>query len=191
MEPRDLGQDENRTGPDRLDQWLDTGLHEYGSAEPRVGLEGRVLANLATERARATTRRWWVWGAAAAMVCVGVALWLGGMNHRSPVGDVASNAASAGQKTGAANGHPEVERPVVGEVHRRVRPGATKVIEVAREPRLIQFPSPRRLGEQEQLLVRYVEESPSEAVLVAKEQAERQKELEKLSGDEPSKIDSD
>jgi hypothetical protein len=65
------------------------------------------------------------------------------------------------------------------------------VIEVAKEPRLSQFPSPRPLSEQEQLLVRYVTESPDEAVLVAKEQAERQKELEELIGNESSKADSD
>jgi len=36
---------------DRLDQWLDKALHEYGSAEPRVGLENCILSNLAMQKA--------------------------------------------------------------------------------------------------------------------------------------------
>ena len=58
-------------------------------------------------------------------------------------------------------------------------------------PRLDQFPSPRPLSEQEQMLARYVREFPQEAVLVARAQTERRKELEKLLADGPSKIDSD
>ena len=193
MEPRDFEQDENRPEHDRLDQWLDTALHEYGSAEPRMGLEGRVLANLAAERARrGVRRRWWTYGAVAvtAMACVGVVVWIGA-THRPAVNYVVSNASPAEKKADVVGVKPEVEAPVVNAVRRTARPLAAKRIEVAREPRLSQFPSPRGLSEQEQLLVRYVIESPDDAVLVAKEQAERQKELEELSGDGFSKTDSD
>ena len=189
MEPRD--QSQGQPSQDRLDKWLDAALHEYGSAKPRMGLEARVLANLATEKVRGGVRRWWVLGAAAATACVGIVIWVGGMNHRSPVSDVATNATAAGQEGSATNGKPEVERPMVEAVHRRVRPGPAKRIEVAREPRLSQFPSPRGLSEQEQLLVRYVEDSPDAATLAAKEQADWQKELQELSGDEFSRTDSD
>ena len=34
----------------KLDQWLDQALNDYGHAEPRLGLETRILASLATER---------------------------------------------------------------------------------------------------------------------------------------------
>ncbi len=163
MEPRDGGRD-------RLDQWLDQALHEYGSAEPRMGLEGRVLANLAAERTRiGARRRWWVLGAAA-MVCMGMVVWVGGMSHRSSAGSIAGNTTPVGQRNGTPSGLAEVKRPVVEAVPRRTRPRAAKVIEVSHEPRLSQFPSARGLSEQEQLLIRYVTESPSEAVLVAKEQ---------------------
>ena len=40
-----------------------------------------------------------------------------------------------------------------------------------------QFPSPRPLSEQEKLLVRYVNESPNDAVLIAQEQAARLREM--------------
>jgi hypothetical protein len=42
------------------------------------------------------------------------------------------------------------------------------------------------LSEQEQLLVRYVTESPDEAVLVAKERAERRLEIESGDGGLPT-----
>jgi hypothetical protein len=57
MEPREDVRGQDSSSQDRLDQWLDAALHEYGSAEARTGLEGRVLANLAVERARRGTRQ--------------------------------------------------------------------------------------------------------------------------------------
>jgi hypothetical protein len=189
MEPRD--QSQGQPSQDRLDKWLDTALHEYGSAEPRMGLEGLVLANLAAEQVRAGTRRWWVWGTVAATACVGVLVWVGEMNHRPAAGNVAGNAISAVPKVNEVDRQPDVGRPVVETVQRRTPPRSARRIEVAREPRLSQFPSPRPLSEQERLLVRYVEESPDEAVLIAKEQAGRRKEMEQVTGDESSKIGSD
>src|SRR5947208_1998971 len=82
----------------RLDQWLDSALSEYGEAEPRAGLEKRVMANL-----------------------------------------------------------------------------ALRTTEI---PKMSQFPSPRPLSEQEKLLVRYVNESPNDAVLIAQEQAARLREMQ-------------
>jgi hypothetical protein len=72
------------------------------------------------------------------------------------------------------------------------RPGTEIAAETATAkpaPRLGQFPSQRPLSEQEELLVRYVRESPQEAVLVARAQAEREKELEKLIRDESPNVD--
>jgi len=188
MEPRD-----NVQGKDRLDRCLDAALREYGSAEPRLGLEGRVLANLAAERVSLAARRrcrWVLGAAAAAAACVGVVVWIDATHHPA-VDYVASGASSAGQEAGATSGTHEVKQPVAEAVQRRTPPREPRMIAVARAPRLSQFPSPRALSEQERLLLRYVTEAPNEAVLIANEQAERQKELEKLSGDESSKIDSD
>ena len=187
MEPRD-----NAQSKDRLDQWLDTALQEYGSAEPRMGLESRILANLAAEKASfgARRRRWlWVFGAAAAMTAVVIVVWLGsGTSTRSrSSGNFEGNATSTTQKASEGNARSEVEQSVKATVQRR-RPHFTKATEA---PRLSQFPSPQPLSEQEQMLVRYVTESPNEAVLIAQQQADWQKELERLSADESSKTDSD
>ena len=53
-------------------------------------------------------------------------------------------------------------------------------------PRLDHFPSPRPLSEEEKLLVRYVQDFPQEAVMIAKAQQESELEMEKLKGNESS-----
>jgi hypothetical protein len=191
MEPRDRVHGQDRQNPDRLDLWLDTALREYGKAEPRMGLENRILANLAVERTGSGTR-WWVFGTAAGMAALAIMVWLVGVNHDKSVRKIASNTTSAGQNAGGAHRQSEVKRPALeAAVQRRARPHPAKRVEMADGPRLSQFPSPRPLSEQEQLLERYVRDSPGEAEMVAQAQAERRKEIEKLVADESSKINSD
>ena len=40
-----------------VEQWLDIGLKRYGEAEPRPGLEGRILAGLRAPNKRDGLRR--------------------------------------------------------------------------------------------------------------------------------------
>ena len=66
-----------------VDQWLESALHQYGQAEPRPGLENRVLASLRIEREQsertrvAWRRRWWLplWSVTAVVLAV-VAVWV-------------------------------------------------------------------------------------------------------------------
>jgi hypothetical protein len=70
---------ENNERDRKLDQWLDEALSEYGAAEPRFGLEQRVLNRISAEE-RARSRKWNVWrwmpafAAIAAIVVVAVAV---------------------------------------------------------------------------------------------------------------------
>jgi|SRR5579859_1644142 len=48
------------------EQWLDDALARYGAAEPRAGLESRILANLQTQSARRQHK--WVYAFTAAAV---------------------------------------------------------------------------------------------------------------------------
>ncbi len=76
---------------ERLDQWLDDALKQYGEAEPRAGLEGRVLAKVRTA-AESSTRawRWWpVFAVIAAIFMVGAAIYLGGA-HQGAENNMAS-----------------------------------------------------------------------------------------------------
>ncbi len=56
-----MNMDPIKREPD-IDQWLDAALSQYAKAEPRAGLEGRVLATLQAERNRVGLKRNWWWG---------------------------------------------------------------------------------------------------------------------------------
>ena len=49
---------ENWRSRDELDRALDAVLAKCAAAEPRVGLDDRILANLRTVEARAADRKW-------------------------------------------------------------------------------------------------------------------------------------
>lgn len=60
---------ENNERDRKLDQWLDEALSQYSAAEPRLGLEQRVIAQVRSEeQARAERRNWWRWMPAFAAI---------------------------------------------------------------------------------------------------------------------------
>jgi hypothetical protein len=69
---------ENNERDRKLDQWLDEALSEYGAAEPRFGLEQRVLNRIRGEEQPSRKWNFWRWmpafGAIAAVVVVTVAI---------------------------------------------------------------------------------------------------------------------
>jgi len=90
----------NHRNEDRLDRWLDSALNEQGKAEPRAGLEARVLANLAampTEHLAA--RNWWPLAVSTAIAVASLALWLAQdgrrPEHRAPHGTAGSTSRRA------------------------------------------------------------------------------------------------
>jgi hypothetical protein len=183
----------NDNDKDRLDQWLDSALNVYGKAEPRAGLESRIVTNLAIERQRLAVR--WGWGlvvASAAVTCGVLALWLGTFSHgpHSTNGVVAVRRAM--QESNAIPVAPQAQRhfgtklTIKGLPGRSGRARKMRTVDLASEPRLEQFPSARPLSEEEKLLKEFIRNSPQEAVLVAQVQAERQKELDRLMADQSS-----
>ncbi|HEU5403974.1 MAG TPA: hypothetical protein VFU86_21650 [Terriglobales bacterium] len=69
---------ENNERDRKLDQWLDEALSEYSAAEPRFGLEQRVLNRVRSEERRSRKWTFWRWmpalGAIAAVIVVAVAI---------------------------------------------------------------------------------------------------------------------
>src|SRR5262249_26271308 len=63
-----MGAENRKPESEDLDRWLDLALRERANAEPRAGLEDRVLARLATEPPR--TIIWWPAVAAVAVLLV-------------------------------------------------------------------------------------------------------------------------
>jgi hypothetical protein len=174
---------------DELDRVLDAVLAKYAEAEPRAGLEARVLANLRAERARVEDRTWWRWGLAAAalaVVVVTVALaWRSGRPSPPVVRSHPSaptHVSKEPKKQVASNG--------VGNGVRPPRPGTAPTvtaspngpIAIAQHPKLGQFPSPQPLSEQEKILQNYVAKYPEQAVLVARARSEelRRDQLEEM-----------
>jgi hypothetical protein len=149
-----------------IDEWLEGALERSGRAEPRPGLDNRILASLNAERERVRVRDWSWWpawaGVAAILLIAGVALFTKTqrleprlMSHVTP--------------------------PLVSKsLEPRVMPSARKLpVHATRRqkaaPRLEQFPSPQPLSEQEQILTRYIQQFPREAVLVAQAQTQLSK----------------
>ena len=180
MEPFESHSKNNST----IDQLLDSSLREFGAAEPRPGLEMRLLAALEAEQKRAAaTAPWWRnWQLASGIVAVlmlaawGVASWL------HPSRQVAHTNGGARAPQGQSPVVPAKTSdlqlacacPLKLRPHKQVelRDAAASLRKASeRHPRLEEFPSPQPLSEQEQLLVRFVTQHRSEAILLARAQA--------------------
>jgi hypothetical protein len=176
-----------------MERLLDGMLAEYGKAEPRFGLENRVLANLETEKARIAGRRrwWWILGTVSAAAVVAATVW---MDYRPPDQHGAFRPANEAQRAQSAPAAMAAEvpseagagvsvptHPIRSRISRAIRPDAVERVATATTPKLEQFPTPAPLSEQERILARYVAEYSEQAVLVARAQMslEQQEQREK------------
>jgi len=161
---------DNRMPRESLDHALDAALAKYASAEPRVGLEERVLANLRTVEAHAAHGMWWNWRIAtvlaAVLVVAGTFAWRWSRPAHPPIAEHPS-APNVKPVTAEAVNH-ESNSGTTQEktVRRRVRRPVKQEI-VAASPKLDVFPSPLPLSEQERILASYVAAYPEHAALVA------------------------
>jgi len=162
-----------------LDRMLDTALAKYAAAEPRPGLEDRVLAHLRAEHTRIPVHGWWPWSVAAvlAVIIVAVALALRSGESSHPV--VTNHPALATQSPNqpatqvASNGEGSgIRPPEASAVRKAVPQGTHPHFPIAVQPKLDQFPSPQPLSEQEKILANYVAEYPEHAVLIARARSE-------------------
>ena len=177
----------------RFNQWLDRALHEYGNAQPRQGLETRILANLAQEKAHVSWRQGWQWvfGCTAAALTVLTALWLGISTHThdKTFSKFPNNPTSVKRKAGIANLQPGAIHSAARTVAQQtMRQQSKRKMEMVKSSKASQFPSSRPLSIQEQLLARYAREFPKYALEIAQAQAsaEAQREREELAADKLS-----
>ena len=182
---------------DRLDRWLDTALKQYGNVQPNLGMESRILANLATRNRSALHRSWKLsFTGIATVAVVALVVWTSTRWHGKQVSTI-----SMGAKPAIENQHAVSARASVAQNSPELRPHSShsresrphRNAEIAASPRLQQFPSSRSLSKQEQLLLTYVRRFPKEAVEVAHEQSQREKELEALYSNDmaESKLDEE
>jgi hypothetical protein len=167
---------------DHLDEWLDKALQQYGNAEPRIGIESRILANMEAAGKRPLfgySYGWLLAAASTATVLVGIwfEVWHRPLTatKKEPAPQFAGDVATQmGPKI-----TPAVRPRHIGTKMPLLRhPNAAADVESARGPRLEQFPSPRPPSEQEVLLTRYAERFPAEARLVAQQQDKFQQEIQ-------------
>ena len=171
--------------PDDLDKAIDAALAKYASVEPRSGLEQRILANLSAQPHDAGRRVWWRWGLAAALavgLLVAALAWRAGRSSRPLVTNHPAGV-NAGQKIANRNNaarapeqRPLIQRSRVQRVRHAQRRSARDVrIVQTTAPKREHFPSPQPLSEQEKLLASYVANDPHNAILIARAQAELEK----------------
>jgi hypothetical protein len=158
----------------RLDRELDAALANYAAAEPRTGLEGRILATLKAEREFPPLSGWQRWISAAVPAAIVVVMaWSIFLRSPQQPQDIAIRVPplAAPQdtriKTQAMNMAPSLRRPSV----RTLRRGPV-TLAAPSPPRLEQFPSPQPLSAQEKILESYVANYPEQAALVAQLRAE-------------------
>ncbi|HXX44433.1 MAG TPA: hypothetical protein VEJ38_06870 [Candidatus Acidoferrales bacterium] len=191
------------------DRELDAALASYAAVEPRAGLEQRVLANLRAKRQDNSARGRWRWPVLATLA-VAVSIVVVSPTWRTvskafhaataPRGASRQHVASASEPAIAAQNN--IDKPGSGSEVLQERAQSAVLAKsnavsdpIARElpqtersagaaPKLDRFPAPEALSEQEKLLVRFVEDDPQEAVLVAEAQAAQlqreDEEIEKL-----------
>lgn len=160
---------EKRSGQqNNFDQWLDSALHARVEAEPRLGLEERVLARLASEPQRTRMSLWplFALAAAALSVVIGIALLRPGktgsdilsrqnpshssdqINRRPSI-----RAMAAPNRELPAPLHVRHSRDIRARCCRFVK-GEPSVVRSESLPKLAAFPTPRPETEQERLLLR-------------------------------------
>lgn len=165
----------------QIDKMLDSLLAGYSSAEPRPGLETRILANLRDAESREAPRGWWKikWvlaGAVLAAVIVAGVL-IGGKRH------VAPPTRKVVQTVQPAVQQPVFQQPVVqppavqGSVpaavgqerfihrHKTLAPVPPQNAMLALSQRPAVFPTSTPLSEQERLLLQYYNRTPREEVI--------------------------
>jgi hypothetical protein len=169
------------------EQWLDAAFKRYGEAEPRPGLEGRVLVNLRAADGQLGKRVWWPAVAVVAAIAIGASMFLvkeqGGSQPRAAsatqVADSPQSSRGLNRRRAMAPNPEAARRRTVATRERQFH------LAKAAEPELEQFPSPQPLSAQEQMLARYVKELPGQARELAQAQTQLrqqdQVEFEKLA----------
>ncbi len=148
-----------------VDDLLDAMLARHRNAEPRPGLDERVLARL---RAEQQPKPWsgWTWRLAAGVAGLAIVLATAHWARRTvfaPGTPARSSGSSEMSKssTSVSASRPEVAKPVASHPARRTTSRTVRQAAPIRsgrgvEPRREVFPSPTPLSEQERLLIAYL-----------------------------------
>jgi hypothetical protein len=157
-----------------VDELLNSALAHKRGAEPRPGLEGRILERVRAAAGEQSTggKVWklWVAAATAAVVIMFVAIRVAHHSHRPvPQTSQAANAvpATSPRETLKANAEPT---PAAGPATKVAQPKRIARHESKPSHRVeahhwpSQFPTPAPLSDEEKALIRYVQETPPQVL---------------------------
>jgi hypothetical protein len=154
----------------RIDDMLDSLLANYSSAEPRPGLETRILANLREAAEKKAPYGWWnfkwLWAGVVAGTIIVAAVLINGRHRIAPPTHVlVKNSQPAPQPE--IQPHAPVVRNEMARVHRRKpsTPTLPQNATLALNQRPAVFPTPTPLSEQERLLLNYYIRTPREELI--------------------------
>jgi hypothetical protein len=176
--------DDAQSEDDALDRALDAALAKYAAAEPRAGLEQRILAHLQSESVCLPNRCWWRWCAAGAVVALlAIMLAMPWRSNKPPSTATQRHPSAAIERAQPSATRAAVNREMPATAagfqrHKATRHHVRQPLVVADAPKLDQFPSPEPLTKEELALVHYVRQFRQDAVIVASAQEELEKEVQ-------------
>lgn len=176
----------------QIDDMLDSLLANYSSAEPRSGLETRILANLREAEKKAPQGWWnfkWIWaGVVAAAIVVAVVLINGRHRVELPTHVIVKTSQPAPQPE--IHPHAPVAPQQMAKAPRHkpsALPTVRQDVALVRSQRPANFPTPVPLSEQERMMFAYLENTPKEVVVAQIPSTDEEKEAEAFWADrEPS-----
>jgi hypothetical protein len=175
----------------QIDDMLDSLLANYSSAEPRPGLETRILANLREAKKESSQGWWnfkWLWAGVVAAAIIVAAVLAGGRHRIEPPKHVMAKTSPAIPEP-AIQPHAPIAPKETVEIYRR-KSRATKQPQnatLALSQRPANFPTPVPLSEQERMMFSYLENTPQEIIVAQLPRNNDQKESEEFWADrEPS-----
>jgi len=177
----------------QIDDMLDSLLANYSSAEPRPGLETRILANLQGAAGNESPAGWWnfrwLWAGMVTAAIIVAAVLISGRHRVEPPTHVIV-------RTSQPAPQPEIQQrtPIVRQETAKVPrhkpsavPTAQRNATLALSERPANFPTPAPLSEQERMMFIYLENTPREVVIAQLPRNDDQKESEEFWADrEPS-----
>jgi len=155
---------ERRKSQKEFDRWLDAALHARSKAEPRTGLEDRVLARIAAEPPRRFS--WWPAAAIAAVAVLVIAIVISALYSRERQDNAGNRQGPFIQQVRPPESSSHASSPVVttaGERHRGTRRAACCVsahratnasVGTELAPKLATFPSLHPPTPEERMLAR-------------------------------------
>jgi hypothetical protein len=156
----------------RIDDMLDSLLTNYSVAEPRPGLETRILANLREAEEKEAAHGWWsfkwLWAGVVAVAIIVAAVLVNGRHRVEPPTNVIVKTNQRGPQPEEIQPHVPIAGQETAKIHRRKPsrvPTTQQNATLALTDRPAIFPTPTPLSEQERLMFTYLENTPQEIVV--------------------------